>query len=112
MRSMLEFAQAKGCLTRRLLTHFGEAMDADCGHCGPCLDEPPRPVPAPTVRHLGLAEWDLVARLRSEGHAALASPAAARPVSVRAHLAGHDAAPSSRRTADSASWPTSRSGMS
>ncbi len=74
VRAMLEFAQERGCLTRRLLNHFGEAMDADCGHCGPCLDEPPRPVPAPTVRQLGLAEWDLVARLRSEGHAALASP--------------------------------------
>jgi ATP-dependent DNA helicase RecQ len=74
VRQMLEFAQSDGCLTRRLLAYFGETMVGNCGHCGPCLGEPPRPVPAPTVRRPGPAERELVAGLRAEGHASLASP--------------------------------------
>ena len=31
----------RGCLVRPLLAHFGEELDADCGHCGPCLGDPP-----------------------------------------------------------------------
>jgi ATP-dependent DNA helicase RecQ len=74
VRSMLAFAQAKGCQTRRLLAHFGEALESDCGHCGHCLGVAPRSVPAPVVRPLGRTEQKLVAQLQSEGHAALAAP--------------------------------------
>ena len=38
---MLGLLSSPGCLTRELLRHFGEDLEADCGHCGPCLGDPP-----------------------------------------------------------------------
>jgi ATP-dependent DNA helicase RecQ len=35
--AVIAWAGESGCLTRSLLARFGEAMAADCGHCGNCL---------------------------------------------------------------------------
>ncbi|HEY0790117.1 MAG TPA: RecQ family ATP-dependent DNA helicase [Chthoniobacterales bacterium] len=36
---VLELLFTPGCLVRRLLRHFGEELNQDCGHCGPCAGE-------------------------------------------------------------------------
>jgi ATP-dependent DNA helicase RecQ len=71
---VLEYVEAEGCLTRRLLAHFGENLPADCGHCGRCLGQACEPLPPPQSRELGPSEAALRDRLRAELHAALASP--------------------------------------
>ncbi|MBV8608505.1 MAG: RecQ family ATP-dependent DNA helicase [Singulisphaera sp.] len=74
VRRVLEYAEAEGCLTRRLLAHFGEDLPADCGHCGRCLGQAREPLPPPPSRELGPSEAALRDGLRAERHAALASP--------------------------------------
>jgi ATP-dependent DNA helicase RecQ len=71
---MLEFAEAEGCLTRWLLAYFGEVLDGDCGHCDRCLDSCPEPILPTRVRSVGRAEREMLAALRAERHAALATP--------------------------------------
>ena len=77
VEQMLAFATEPGCLTARLVEHFGEALPPPgwCGHCGPCLGEgmthPAEPIaPSP----FGPAERGLVAKLKAEKHPALATP--------------------------------------
>ncbi|MDR2862710.1 MAG: RecQ family ATP-dependent DNA helicase [Puniceicoccales bacterium] len=41
VRQVLELINSPGCIVRRLLAHFGEIRENDCGHCGPCLSEAP-----------------------------------------------------------------------
>ena len=50
---MVALAEDPGCIVRRLLVHFGEERERDCGHCSVCLGEAPRPIsddapPVPT----------------------------------------------------------------
>jgi ATP-dependent DNA helicase RecQ len=97
VRTMLEYGQGQTCLTRALLACFGEALDRDCGHCGPCLGETPVPAPAGPGRSLGREARALVERLRAEGHDALKSPrqmarflcGLTSPATVRARLKSH-----------------------
>ncbi|MCZ6633585.1 MAG: RecQ family ATP-dependent DNA helicase [bacterium] len=42
---IVAFAEQKGCLTRHLLTYFGETLETDCGHCSSCLDPTDRTLP-------------------------------------------------------------------
>jgi ATP-dependent DNA helicase RecQ len=92
---MLDFATLPGCLTARLTRHFGEELPADCGHCGPCLGEPPgflEEVPRLTFEPELRA---LVKGLMAERHKALATPrqlarflcGLASPATTRARLA-------------------------
>ena len=74
LRRVLDYAEADGCLTRDLLAYFGEDRPADCGHCGRCLGDPAAPLPASPVAVLGDREAAMVRALRSERHAALATP--------------------------------------
>lgn len=78
LEGMLEFASAPGCITRRLLDYFGEAMgDAGCGHCHSCrtgqpgarVQLPATPVPAFTEEQ----EAELRSLL-AEGQRSLATP--------------------------------------
>ncbi|GFK94228.1 ATP-dependent DNA helicase RecQ [Fundidesulfovibrio magnetotacticus] len=67
VRQMMDLAGEPNCLTRALLGYFGEER-GPCGHCGPCLGEPPcRPpafVPrAPRKRSLAKLEELLEERL-------------------------------------------------
>ncbi len=71
---VVEFASREGCLTRALLSYFGEEMENDCGHCGPCLGIEPTPMPPAKPRKLGGTARRAVAELRDENHAALATP--------------------------------------
>ncbi len=74
---MFAFGTEPGCLTARLVEHFGEALPPPgrCGHCGPCLGEGPAQTLAPAEpRRFGPAERAMVAALRAENHPALATP--------------------------------------
>jgi ATP-dependent DNA helicase RecQ len=61
VRQVLGLAEAGGCLVRRVLAYFGEAMPGDCGHCGPCLGEPISTAPlrasaaVPRIDHAALS---------------------------------------------------------
>ncbi len=75
VRQMLDFAVEPGCLTARLVEHFGESLPGGrCGHCGPCLGEVPPPPPPAPERPLGPADRAMVAGLKAEGNRALAAP--------------------------------------
>ncbi|AGA28843.1 RecQ family ATP-dependent DNA helicase [Singulisphaera acidiphila] len=97
VHSVLEYAQAEGCLTGRLLAYFGETLVGDCGHCARCLGEPPIPLPPVPERALGSLEQEMVERVRSERHKALTSSrqltrflcGLVSPASSRSKLAKH-----------------------
>ncbi len=75
VRAMLDFAQEPGCLTSRLVAHFGESIPGDrCGHCGPCLGEAIPPLPPEPERPIGPADRAAAESLKREGHRALATP--------------------------------------
>ena len=74
MRQVMELLSTGGCLTRRLLNYFGEDLPTDCGHCGRCEGQPPRPIPVSSRPELGDREAAMVRSLRGEGHEALAAP--------------------------------------
>ena len=80
LRTVMDFAEDRNCLTRHLLRYFGEDLSADCGHCGSCLapagtdKSQPReiarsPEPLITVGHVAQIQ-----SLIDEGHAALRAP--------------------------------------
>lgn len=71
---VLAFAEAPGCLTRRLVGYFGEVLTEDCGHCGPCLGEPTGAVPRSVPPQLTDADRDLVQAVAREAHPVLAHP--------------------------------------
>ncbi len=74
---MFAFATEPGCLTARLVEHFGEALPPPgrCGHCGFCLGEAPAKLKAQTaIRPFGPTERAMIAELRLENHRALATP--------------------------------------
>ena len=91
-RQVVALLSGEGCLTRRLLAHFGEDLGRDCGHCGPCQGEPPvrladlalkgvassAPAPADAAAAGAAAphfpERHLLALLRSENPKALETP--------------------------------------
>lgn len=96
-REVMDFASAGGCLTRRLLTHFGEAMAADCGHCGRCLGGGPGPVPTRQFREIGVTEREMLVSLRAERRPSLVAPrqearflcGLSSPATTRARLGRH-----------------------
>ena len=99
--SVLRYAAHPGCLTRYVLQHFGESMDASCGHCGNCRKprtEPPE-IPASPVPGIRAEDAAAIHALRAENLAPLRS---ARPMArflcgitspavVRRRLTRHDA---------------------
>ncbi len=44
LQRVVEFAEAEGCLTRRLVGYFGEELPGDCGHCAWCQGGPAAPL--------------------------------------------------------------------
>lgn len=95
---VLAYAQEPGCLTRHLLTCFGEER-GDCGHCARCLGSPAKPLPVPSYRLPDESDRAVLAALRGEGKAALGSPrqlarflcGIRSPATTRAKLSGHAA---------------------
>jgi ATP-dependent DNA helicase RecQ len=74
VRQVLAYAESPGCLTRALLSYFGESLPRDCGHCGRCLGVAARPVPPAPSRSITPKEQAMLSALRAERHAALSSP--------------------------------------
>jgi ATP-dependent DNA helicase RecQ len=80
MAGLLEFAGAPGCITRRLLAHFGEELaDENCGHCHFCRTGEPAVrivLPATPIAPLTEADAEEIRELIFEEKAALSSPRA------------------------------------
>jgi len=73
IHGMLAYAGHDGCLTARLLEHFGEHVER-CGHCGICLgDEPATPSPRRSVAFEAV-DLDGFESLLAEHPQALGSP--------------------------------------
>jgi ATP-dependent DNA helicase RecQ len=83
LRQILDFATLPGCITRRLLAHFGETMEEEnCGHCHPCRTtarEPDAPkgkqaeLPAKPISSFTARDAETVRALTAERHSALAT---------------------------------------
>jgi ATP-dependent DNA helicase RecQ len=80
LAGLLEFAGAPGCITRRLLAHFGEEIDDEnCGHCHFCgTGEPAAHIVLPCSPIVPFTEADTedIRALIFEENAALRSPRA------------------------------------
>lgn len=80
LAQILDFASAPGCITRRLLAYFGEALaEENCGHCHFCrTGEPVTQVtlPASPIPPFTGADTEEIRALISEAHPALATPRA------------------------------------
>jgi len=70
---IMDFASTPGCLTRRLVAYFGEAMEADCGHCGRCVGDKASTPPRSEQWEISMTGISAIQSLRAEGHAALRS---------------------------------------
>ena len=96
LNHVLEYAEQEGCWTRHLLAYFGE-QHGECGHCGRCEGESPRPV-APARQASPSKEQELqLDHLLAERHKALAAPrqvarflcGLSSPATTRAKLRSH-----------------------
>ncbi|MDR3403891.1 MAG: RecQ family ATP-dependent DNA helicase [Chthoniobacter sp.] len=80
MAGLLEFASAPGCITRRLLAHFGETLDDEnCGHCHFCRTGEPATrvmLPASPAKEFTDADAEDIRALIFEENGSLASPRA------------------------------------
>jgi ATP-dependent DNA helicase RecQ len=80
MAGVLDFASAPGCITRRLLAHFGEELaDENCGHCHFCrTGEPAKRValPASSLPPFTDSDRDEIREMIFEENAALFTPRA------------------------------------
>lgn len=78
LQQILDFASQSGCITRRLLGYFGEALEEEsCGHCHYCrTGEPATTVILPSAPISKITDQDLdeIRELIFEEHAALSSP--------------------------------------
>jgi len=98
LREVVELAETKECLTGYVTDHFGETLDAPCGHCDRCRGIDPAPIPRSAVDGIDQESLAMVQELRSEGHACLkGSRQLARflcgitsPAVTRARLSRHD----------------------
>jgi ATP-dependent DNA helicase RecQ len=74
VRQVMEFATGSECLTRRLVAHFGQAMESDCGHCGRCLGAIPDRIEVIPPRRIEEEDREILSALRAERLKPLASP--------------------------------------
>ena len=96
IQRVLSYAEEEGCLTRHLLSYFGEDHD-DCGHCARCLGSPAKALPDPEYRLPNESDRAALAALRRENRSALAAPrqltrflcGIKSPAATRAKLATH-----------------------
>jgi len=70
------FVEHDGCLTHRLVGHFGEALDGRCGHCGPCFGEPSGPLPRTAPVELNAGHYAVLDEVLRLGEPLLAHPRA------------------------------------
>lgn len=80
MAGLLDFASAPGCITRRLLAHFGEALAGEnCGHCHFCRTGEPATritLPATSIPPFSEQDDEDIRALIFEENPALGSPRA------------------------------------
>ena len=73
VEQVVALAEEPGCIVRRLLAHFGEKRNRDCGHCSVCLGEPSRSISG-TVQPVPVFDAAAVRALRRDHPKALGSP--------------------------------------
>ena len=96
-----KYCETDGCLTRSLVSYFGEEMAEDCGHCSNCLSPPdgPSELPCSLRDEITADQVAVVMELIGEKHAALRRPrqltrflcGITSPAASRARLNQHDA---------------------
>ncbi len=97
LSQVLAISAQRGCLTAYLTKHFGEKLEAPCGHCDRCRGIPAKTIKRPKFRRATDEELEMVKGLVAEKHAALATPrqlarflcGMASPAATRARLTRH-----------------------
>ena len=90
VRQMLDFATAPGCLTARLVGHFGESIPGPpAATADSASAKPPRPCPRPRPgpSRSPTRRWSKA--LKAEGHRALAGASSGRPLPLRPLVPRH-----------------------
>jgi ATP-dependent DNA helicase RecQ len=100
LRQVLDFLTAPSCLTKLLLSHFGEAASDTCGRCARCLhpDRSPAVLPGAKVRTITAAEAARIHKLIQSRVPALRHPrqltrflcGLSSPAALRDRLTKHD----------------------
>jgi ATP-dependent DNA helicase RecQ len=84
LKQITDFATQPGCITRRLLAHFGEPLpDENCGHCHPCrlaktgdsaANDTQIELPATRIPPFTSSDVARVRELIAETHPSIATP--------------------------------------
>ncbi|MDX2469323.1 MAG: ATP-dependent DNA helicase RecQ [SAR324 cluster bacterium] len=74
IQQIYQFIGQKTCKSQYLLDYFGEPKKADCGHCGPCLNETQEAFTAIKTLELTQAQLQKVAQLKALNIEPLNSP--------------------------------------
>ncbi|MFT4176666.1 MAG: ATP-dependent DNA helicase RecQ [Luteolibacter sp.] len=98
LSAVLGISGQRGCLTAYLTRHFGENLDAPCGHCDRCRGVPARVLRRKKAREVTVEELERVRSLKAEKHAALGTPrqlarflcGMSSPAATRARLSRHE----------------------
>lgn len=99
LEQVLKLSSGRGCITAALLKHFGEKLEAPCGHCDRCRGVAGVKLKLSKPRKITDRELEEVRGLLDEKHAALGKPrqlarflcGMSSPASMRARLYRHDA---------------------
>ena len=83
VEQVVALAEGDGCIVRRLLAHFGEERQQDCGHCSACLGQDPQRISDDAPPAIAF-DAEAVGALRHKHPRALSSPRqVARPTAHR-----------------------------
>lgn len=74
LREVLAYAEQRSCLTRHLLTYFGEVLASDCHDCSRCRSGAGERLSRTAALEPGSAQVVIARRVQDEGHASLAHP--------------------------------------
>jgi ATP-dependent DNA helicase RecQ len=96
---VVALAKGSGCMTARILRHFGEKLVGACGHCDRCRGVPAVKLVRRKVRKVSDAELEKVQAVIGEKYASLGTTrqlarflcGMSSPASMRARLYRHDA---------------------
>ncbi|MCB1091933.1 MAG: RecQ family ATP-dependent DNA helicase, partial [Verrucomicrobiae bacterium] len=101
LRQVIDFCETGDCLTRHLLSYFGESMEEDCGTCGNCLQKKTssHSLPCSVIDDISVEDLLVIQALISEKHGALRQArqmarflcGIISPAAARERLLTHDA---------------------
>ncbi len=75
IEAVMAVATTQRCVAAALISHFGEKLDAPCGHCSSCLGEKRvRVLPRTPIADVTQDELEVMQSVISERKPALASP--------------------------------------